>query len=227
MIGVSLRLLALADQPRRLVAVEARHQHVEQDDRELLLEQEAQRLLAGLRADDLARCPSSTSLIASRLRSSSSTTRTRAAPAPAAACSTGEASRLALASIRRLNGFCIAGLMWQARVPFPWRLRPSRAGARHPDPEQRQQKVEIDRLGDVVGRAGLEALLAIALHRLGGHRDQRNVGDRRPAADLAHRLVAVHLRHHDVDQRDVDVGCLLEHARCRPRPRSACSTSMS
>ena len=96
--------------------------------------------------------------------------------------------------------------------------RRRRAGARHPDPEQRQQKVEIDRLGDVVGSAGLEAFLAIALHRLGGDRDQRNVGDRRPAAYLAHRLVAVHLRHHDVDQRHVDIWYLLEDGDAVPAP---------
>ena len=40
--------------------------------------------------------------------------------------------------------------------------------------------------------------------------------DRRPAADLPHRLVAVHLRHHDVDQRHVDVRVLLEDGDAVP-----------
>ena len=43
----ALGLLAAADDPGGLVAVHARHVDVEQDDRELALEQMAQRLLAG------------------------------------------------------------------------------------------------------------------------------------------------------------------------------------
>ena len=39
-----------------------------------------------------------------------------------------------------------------------------------------------------------------------------------PAAYLAHRLVAVHLRHHDVDQRHVDIGYLLEDGDAVPAP---------
>ena len=76
--------------------------------------------------------------------------------------------------------------------------------------QQGEQQLDVDRLGDIVGRAGIEAFLAVALHRLGGDRDQRQVGERRLRADLLHRLVAVHLRHHDVDQGDVDAGRLLE-----------------
>ena len=49
MIGVDLRALARADQARGLEAVDARHAHVEQDHREVVLEREAQRLLARLR----------------------------------------------------------------------------------------------------------------------------------------------------------------------------------
>ena len=44
-----------------------------------------------------------------------------------------------------------------------------------PDAQQREQLLGVDRLGDVVGRAGLDALLAVALHRLGGERDDRQV----------------------------------------------------
>ena len=60
----------------------------------------------------------------------------------------------------------------------------------------------FDGLGDVVGGAGLEALLAVALHRLGGERDDRQRAELRVVADLPHRLVAVHLRHHDVHQHE-------------------------
>ena len=37
----------------------------------------------------------------------------------------------------------------------------------------RQHQLGVDRLGQVVPRAGLDALLAVALHRLGRHRDDR------------------------------------------------------
>ena len=58
-------------------------------------------------------------------------------------------------------------------------------------------------LRQVVRSSGVEAFLAVALHRLRGQGD-----DRQPAVapafltDRAHRLVAVHLRHHDVHQND-------------------------
>jgi hypothetical protein len=42
-----------------------------------------------------------------------------------------------------------------------------------PHSQQGEQQVDVDGLGDVVGSAGVEALLPVALHRLGGHRDQR------------------------------------------------------
>jgi hypothetical protein len=46
--------LARANERRRLVAVHARHQHVEQDDREVVLEKLLERILAGADGDDLA-----------------------------------------------------------------------------------------------------------------------------------------------------------------------------
>ena len=42
-----------------------------------------------------------------------------------------------------------------------------------PQPDEVQQLVGVDRLGQVVGRAGLEALLAVVLQRLGGDGDDR------------------------------------------------------
>jgi hypothetical protein len=79
-----------------------------------------------------------------------------------------------------------------------------------PHAQQGQQLLRFDGLGDVVGGAGLEALLAVALHRLGGQGDDREVGEARVLADLAGGLVAVHLGHHDVHQDDVDVRVLAE-----------------
>ena len=78
-----------------------------------------------------------------------------------------------------------------------------------PGPQGREQLLRVDRLRQVVPRARLEAALAVALHRLRGHRDDRQVLAAGELADLAHGLQAVHLRHHDVHQHDVDVGLAL------------------
>src|SRR5438270_4849970 len=63
-----------------------------------------------------------------------------------------------------------------------------------PGTEQRQQLLGVHRLGDVVGGAGLQALLAVALHGLRGQRDDGQVLQAVDAADRGHRLVAVHAR---------------------------------
>ena len=44
---------------------------------------------------------------------------------------------------------------------------------------ERQQLLGVDRLGDVVGGAGLEAFLAVALHGLGRERDDRQPAEAR------------------------------------------------
>src|SRR4051812_42989637 len=62
-----------------------------------------------------------------------------------------------------------------------------------PDPQQRQELLGVDRLGDVARATRLEALLPIALHRLGGEGNDRQRAQRGIRADLTHRLVAVHL----------------------------------
>src|SRR6188508_2501341 len=109
--------------------------------------------------------------IASRLRSSSSTTSTRACVvAPGSGAAAGAA------------GVTTLGTGWTGRVTFmllfgrrlgQWRKQThSAAGLADPDPEQRQQEVDVDWLGDIIGCAGVEALLAVALHRLGSDRDQ-------------------------------------------------------
>src|SRR4051812_30307883 len=65
---------------------------------------------------------------------------------------------------------------------------PSLAARRleEPDAQQRQQLLGVDRLGDVVRGAGVDALLAVALHRLGGQRDDRQRAEASVAADGAH-----------------------------------------
>ena len=64
----------------------------------------------------------------------------------------------------------------------------------------------VDRLGEVVGSARIQALLAVALHRFGGQGDYRQSPEFIVLPDLGHRLITVHLRHHDIHQDDGDVG---------------------
>src|SRR6185295_14325429 len=67
-----------------------------------------------------------------------------------------------------------------------------------PPPQHGEQVDRIHRFREVVPGARADALLAVALHRLGGHRDDRQVLLLRQLADLLHRGDAVHLRHHDI-----------------------------
>ena len=80
-----------------------------------------------------------------------------------------------------------------------------------PDSNQFDQLPVVDRLGQVIRRARRHAAIAIFLQRLGGHRDHRQPALGRIRAYQAHRFVAVHLRHHDVDECDVDFRMTLEH----------------
>eukprot|EP00966_Prymnesium_polylepis_P182248 4222146-Prymnesium_polylepis.1 len=72
---------------------------------------------------------------------------------------------------------------------------------------RREQPVAVDRLGDVVGHAGGEALLLVAGHRVRRQRDDREVVLRRllreDLADPASRLVAVHDGHVAIHQDEV------------------------
>ena len=52
--------------------------------------------------------------------------------------------------------------------------------------KRRQQLLGIDRLGEIVGRAGLQTFFAVALHRLGGQRD-----DRQPAESGFFRITSM------------------------------------
>src|SRR5437773_452043 len=66
--------------------------------------------------------------------------------------------------------------------------------AMQPASQHREQVLAIDGLGEVIPGPGLDALLAVALHRLRGHGDDRQVAAARQLADLLHGGDAVHLR---------------------------------
>src|SRR5260370_4684053 len=62
--------------------------------------------------------------------------------------------------------------------------------ARQPVPELAHQLLGVHRLGQVVGRAGLDALLPITLHGFGGHPDDRQAPAPPVLAHRPHRLQA-------------------------------------
>ena len=199
----ALGLLAAADDLGGLVAVHAGHVDVEQDHRELALEEMPQRLVARRGDLDLGEVlehgADGEEIVVVVVDDQHPRARRR----------------------RRIRLGDRGGVR-VGRTHLPWHVHavtppPSARAAAGPcagRPRLRvlpihtrsraSSKLDVDRLGDIIGRAGVEAFLAVALHRLGGDRDQRQVGQRRLLADLLHRLVAVHLRHHDVDQGDVD-----------------------
>src|SRR5215831_10530074 len=70
--------------------------------------------------------------------------------------------------------------------------------------ERGDELVHADGLRDVIVHAGRQAELAVALHRVGGHRHEPRPPLSRPSpVDLAGGLEAVQLRHLDVHQDDV------------------------
>ena len=56
---------------------------------------------------------------------------------------------------------------------------------------------------DVIHRADLKSVLLVLRVDLGGEKDHRNVARHRVCLQSAAHLVAVHARHHDVEQHDV------------------------
>src|SRR5260370_28393692 len=62
--------------------------------------------------------------------------------------------------------------------------------ARQPVPELAHQLLGVHRLGQVVGRPGLHALLPLTLHGLGGHPDDRQAPAPPVLAHRPHRLQA-------------------------------------
>ena len=71
-----------------------------------------------------------------------------------------------------------------------------------PHAKCRDQLLGVDRLRQIIRRTGLKALFSISHHCLRRKRDDRKAPVSGIAADLAHRFVPVHLRHHDIHQHD-------------------------
>src|SRR5688572_12995772 len=65
-----------------------------------------------------------------------------------------------------------------------------------PYPEEREQMLRVDGFGDVVGSTSIDALFLVALHRFRSEREDREIAIFVHGTDPAHRLVAVHVRHH-------------------------------
>ena len=76
----------------------------------------------------------------------------------------------------------------------------SAGGAADDGPHARGELVGVERLGDVVVRAEVEALRLVGGRALGGEQDHRH---RAPLAQLPHHLDPVQVRHDDVQQDDV------------------------
>jgi hypothetical protein len=85
-----------------------------------------------------------------------------------------------------------------------------RNGGGQPRRDGGDQLGGVDRLGDVVVGSGLDAALALARHDLSGYGDDREVREPVDGPDRSHRGIAVHPRHHDVHQDDLDLGRPLE-----------------
>ena len=68
-------------------------------------------------------------------------------------------------------------------------------------------------LGHVVVGPGVEAALALARHHLAGDGDDGEVLEPVDGTDGADGLVAVHDRHHDVHEHDVEIRRLLKHGQ--------------
>src|SRR6185312_10438553 len=79
--------------------------------------------------------------------------------------------------------------------------------------DRREQPLGIEGLDQPAGRAGGLALLFALEGRLGGEHEKRDVAVTRAAAQLAHQRDAVHLRHVDVGDHEVELLPLRELQR--------------
>ncbi len=84
------------------------------------------------------------------------------------------------------------------------------ARCRQPALQGSEQHGRIDRLGDVIVHAGIEAPFALTGHCVRRHRDDRQLGKRRHLTDLRSRFIAVHLGHLDIHQHQIE-GMPLQH----------------
>src|SRR5262245_17460452 len=100
-------------------------------------------------------------------------------------CSPSSSSAASIAS-------CCVGRSSTTRMLIGW-LMSSPGSPHQPRTKYGQQLLRIHGLGEVVPGAGFDALLAISLHGLGRHRDDRQVVEPRNLAKRAHGVVPVHL----------------------------------
>src|SRR5579859_957282 len=134
--------------------------------------------------------PSRASIAANAFRSSSSTINTLAGPGAAS----GNAS-----------------LRQPVAEPLPPDRLPTSAGLTngvcplYGNSQNGNQVVDVHGFRNIVRRTCLDTLLPVALHGLGGYRNDRQLAVCGAGADLTNGFVTVHVGHHYVDQDDVDV----------------------
>ena len=188
------RAVALADQRGRLEPVHARHLDVHQDHGEVGVQDAHQGLLAGAGRHQVQAHPLEDGLQGQQVVrlvvhqqdvdlpiglhgiSLSVPDRARRPARPA-----GPVAVTAPAGMRPAHG---ATARFGSPTASTWS-----GVAVQPDAEHRGELLAADRLGQVVRRPGLEALLAVALHRLGRQRDDRQRPERLDAARIA-RIVS-------------------------------------
>src|SRR5664279_6071883 len=85
-----------------------------------------------------------------------------------------------------------------------------RRTCREPLAEDGQELRRIDGLWDIRGRPGVDAALALPVSDLRSEGYQRKLCGDGQLTHGAHGRVAIHARHHDVLEHDVDVRCLVE-----------------
>ncbi len=141
----------LADHRRKLKAVEIRHADVDQHDGDVVLEQELQRFPRRRRLDQILVEFAEDDVVSKQL--------------------------VRLVVDQQHVDFLAHGLFVQ-RFLLPGCLVHRGGLAMQPHPQRGQELFGIDRLGEIIRRAGLQAFLAIALHRLGGQGDDRQAAKR-------------------------------------------------
>ena len=206
MIGVSADSLRCRISLRGLVAVERRHPHVHEDHREVLAQDGAQRGASRVGLDDE---------VAQRREH-----RPHREPLGGVVVDD-EDGGLPAVAVRRLGGRVAVAISRALPVGRPAAAAPASHSARI----GRKSAAVLDGLGDVRGGARVDAALALPGADLGGDGDDRELRAPRQLAHRPDRRVAVHDRHHDVHEHDVDVGRALERSRAPSSPPSAETTS--
>src|SRR5580658_9716097 len=81
---------------------------------------------------------------------------------------------------------------------------------RQPGADGRQEFRGVHRLGYVVVRSGVQAALSLSVYHLAGDGDDREPREALLGPYGAHRVIAIHDRHHDVHEDHVRVDCVLK-----------------